>query len=130
MKYKFLSTLFKVIFLSVFFHFIYLFIGYNGGGIAMAPFVFVPIVLIEGLLIILINFIFKLFRKNISDIFNISLFLIIFTLFMFYESSWLFFHNLFSNELLVGHTTRLMYLPVIFGTICVFLYEKRKCFFN
>ena len=90
----------------------------------MAPFVFVPIVLIEGLLIILINFIFKLFRKNISDIFNLSLFLIIFTLFMFYESSWLFFHNLFSNELLVGHTTRLMYLPVIFGTICVFYMKK------
>lgn len=128
MKYKFLTTLPIVATCSIIFHFIYLFMGNSSGGIAMAPFVFVPVVLGTVLLIILINLIFLFLHKNISPILNLFLFLIVLTFLAIYDNGFDFFSNLLSNNSQIGYTTRLMYLPIVFGTICTFFYEKRNWF--
>lgn len=125
MKYKFLTTLFFLAISSIVFQFLYLFWGFNGGGYAMAPFVFVPMILIANLLIGIINLL--ALPKILNFKYNIALFLGIITCYFIYEQGLDFFNNLLKTSL-DGYGERLMYMPVVFGSLLTLIYENRARF--
>ncbi|WP_312075063.1 hypothetical protein [Chryseobacterium sp.] len=104
---------------TIIFQFLYLFFGFDGGGYAMAPLVLVPLILITDFLIVIINLIIG--RKNIKNEINILMFLSIITFYFIYDLKGNFFKNLF--DLRNGYATRLMYVPVVFGSFTTYFFN-------
>lgn len=127
MKYKFLTTLSFLAISSIIFQFLYLFLGFNGGGYAMAPFVFVPIIIIVSLLIVIINLL--VLPKILNFKYNVALFLGIITCYFIYEQGLDFFGNLLKSSL-EGYGKRLMYFPVVLGCFLTLIYENKAKFLN
>ena len=128
MKYKFLMTLLVLSISSITFQFLYLSYGFNGGGYAMAPFVLIPIILVVDFLIAVINFL--VLPKALNFKYNIGLFLGIITCSFMYDDGLAFFSNLWNNEISDGYANRLMYLPIVFGSLFAVIYENRAKFLN
>lgn len=91
----------------------------------MAPFVFVPITIITSVIIGIINLL--LLPKILNYKFNVALFLGIITCYFIYDQGLDFFDH-FLKKNLNGYGQRLMYLPVVFGSLFTLIYENKKSF--
>ncbi len=128
---KFMNN-FRIIMLpiiSVVIQFIFLFTSSYPGGMAMAPFVFVPYVLGVFALLFIINIILKFININIDLTINSFIFLLTFTSTLIFNDGFSSLSSLFKNNN-EGEATRLMYLPALFATAIVIIYDKRKIFLS
>lgn len=105
--------------------FVFIFTSYGNGGLAMAPFAYVPLMVFEFILIFIINIIYaKIKKKYITANQNVFIFLSINFVFLLMRG-WNIFQTLKSEE------AQLMFYPSVISAF-LYLYLKilKKYFFE